>query len=64
MSESEIQHSLKMSRTVTKEDVEICEAIQHNLRSGAYNAGELSPKHENGVSAFHQWWSQSLEELE
>ena len=64
LSEMEIQHSLQMSRTVTKEDVEICEAIQHNLRSGAYTAGELSPKHENGVGAFHQWWSQALADLE
>ena len=38
----------------------ICEAVQHNLESGVYDSGRLSPRHENGVFAFHQWVRASL----
>jgi choline monooxygenase len=43
-----------MCRQVTAEDQAICEAVQRNLRAGVYEAGRLSPRHENGVFAFQQ----------
>jgi choline monooxygenase len=55
ISDDDIKDRLAMSRQVTLEDIKICNAIQHNLSSGCYSAGELSPKHENGVNAFHNW---------
>jgi choline monooxygenase len=38
---------------VQDEDIEICEAVQRNLRSRAYDRGRYSPKRENGVHHFH-----------
>jgi choline monooxygenase len=35
------------------EDVEICEAVQRNLRSRVYDRGRYSAKRENGVHHFH-----------
>ena len=43
-----------MCRAVTEEDRAICEAVQRNLRAGIYEAGRLSPRHENGVFAFQE----------
>jgi choline monooxygenase len=39
---------------VLDEDRRICEAVQRNLESGAYDTGRLSPRHELGVHAFQQ----------
>jgi choline monooxygenase len=39
---------------VLDEDRRICEAVQRNLESGAYDTGWLSPRHEQGVHAFQQ----------
>jgi choline monooxygenase len=39
---------------VLDEDRRICEAVQRNLESGAYDVGRLSPRHEQGVLAFQQ----------
>lgn len=41
-----------MCDQVTREDVEICEAVQRNLEAGVYDRGRLSPRHENGVHYF------------
>ncbi len=41
-----------MSRSVTAEDVRICESVQQGLASGAVPTGLLSPRHEQGVKAF------------
>jgi len=46
--------------SVLAEDVTICEAVQENLEAGVYEAGVLSPRHENGVAAFQQWVRESL----
>ncbi len=35
------------------EDIEICEAVQRNLRSRVYDRGRYSAKRENGVHHFH-----------
>lgn len=53
-SESAIDDVLCMSAQVTEEDRRICEAVQANLESGAYDTGVLVPRHEQGVAAFHQ----------
>ena len=50
----------RMGREVLAEDRAICEAVQRNLDAGVYTAGVLSPRHENGVAAFHRWLGESL----
>ena len=51
---------VRISTDVLDEDRRICEAVQANLESGAYDTGRLSPRHENGVFAFQQWVRDSL----
>ena len=41
------------SDEIQLEDVEICEAVQRNLRSRVYDRGRYSAKRENGVHHFH-----------
>jgi hypothetical protein len=41
-----------LSREITDEDVQICEAVQLNLSAGVYTPGRLSPRHEGGVHYF------------
>jgi choline monooxygenase len=53
--EPSIQAAIAVSTEVTREDVQICEAVQRNLDSGLYETGRLSPRHENGV-----WYFQNL----
>jgi choline monooxygenase len=38
---------------VVEEDFPMCEIVQRNLEAGIYEAGPLSPKHEQGVAYFH-----------
>lgn len=49
----ENHRTIKISRDITQEDIELCEAVQKNLRAGVYQRGELSPRHENGIAYFH-----------
>jgi choline monooxygenase len=51
---------VRISADVLDEDRRICEVVQHNLESGVYDTGRLSPRHENGVFAFQQWVRDSL----
>ena len=51
--EAENRRTIDVSIEVTREDIELCEIVQKNLRGGIYDTGELSPRHENGVVAFH-----------
>ncbi len=39
---------------VVEEDFPMCEIVQRNLEAGVYEAGPLSPKHEQGVAYFHR----------
>jgi choline monooxygenase len=48
------------SAQVTAEDVAICESVQRNLASGAYDTGWLSPRHEGGVVAFQRWIREAI----
>ena len=41
------------SELIQAEDIAICEAVQHNLRSRVYDRGRYSAKRENGVHHFH-----------
>jgi choline monooxygenase len=50
----------RMGCAVLDEDRAICENVQRNLAAGVYTAGLLSPRHENGVAAFHRWLEESL----
>lgn len=42
------------SDLVQRQDIDMCEIVQHNLESGSYRAGHLNPKRENGVHQFHE----------
>ena len=52
--EAEIERQIAASLVTTKEDIEICEAVQRNLDAGIYQTGRLSPKHEMGVAWFQK----------
>ena len=45
---------------VSKEDQWITPIIQENLEAGVYDAGPLSPRHENGVFHFHEMVREAL----
>ncbi|HEX9260630.1 MAG TPA: aromatic ring-hydroxylating dioxygenase subunit alpha [Acidimicrobiales bacterium] len=51
---SEAQASVASSTELMDEDQRIVEAVQRNLDAGHYDTGWLSPRHENGVAAFHR----------
>ena len=51
--QSRIARDAEFSDEVQLEDVAICEAVQHGLASGTYDAGRLCPKRESGVWHFH-----------
>ena len=51
---------VRIGCAILDEDRVICERVQHNLESGVYDTGVLSPRHENGVAAFQQWVRESL----
>jgi choline monooxygenase len=50
----------RLSAATLAEDKAICEAVQRNLDSGAYDVGLLSPRHEQGVAAFQRWLSEAV----
>ncbi|MCI0673617.1 MAG: Rieske 2Fe-2S domain-containing protein, partial [Myxococcaceae bacterium] len=52
--QARIDNDQSFSDEIQVEDVRICEAVQKGLVSGAYDAGRLNPKRENGVWHFHQ----------
>jgi len=58
--EADIDRQIAQSIVTTKEDLEICEAVQRNLDAGIYRAGRLSPKHERGVAWFQSELSRTL----
>lgn len=45
----EVQASIAFSDAILEEDRIICEAVQRNMRAGAYQGGVISPRHERGV---------------
>ena len=49
---AELTDMFKVSDLVTTQDKQVCEEVQRNLRTGIYQGGALSPKHEQGVAWF------------
>jgi len=50
----EIKRTIAASKSVTQEDIDVCERVQKNLASGIYDTGELSPRHEGGLAYFQK----------
>ena len=48
------QQSVEVGARVQDEDLGICEAVQHGLKSRAYRAGRLSVRREAGEHLFHR----------
>jgi choline monooxygenase len=46
--------AVAFSDGIQAEDIAICESVQRNLRSRAYEAGRYSAKRENGLHHFHE----------
>ena len=54
VSAEDFEATLEYGVQVSKEDQWITPIIQENLEAGVYDAGPLSPRHENGVFYFHE----------
>ena len=54
MSEDDFKKIYDYGIKISKEDQKITPMVQKNLESGVYYNGPLSPKHETGVSHFHE----------
>ncbi|MBU3718384.1 MAG: aromatic ring-hydroxylating dioxygenase subunit alpha [Actinobacteria bacterium] len=52
VSEAKIQNMVEMSNITLDEDQAIAELVQRNLDAGIYEAGPLSPRHENALAWF------------
>ncbi|HYL62457.1 MAG TPA: aromatic ring-hydroxylating dioxygenase subunit alpha [Candidatus Methylomirabilis sp.] len=52
--EARNKESIAVSEKVQDEDMAICDAVQHGLRSRAYAAGRLSVRREAGEHLFHR----------
>lgn len=51
-SKEEIERTIRFSDEIQIEDIEVCEAVQRGLASGAYDTGRFSAARENGVHHF------------
>ena len=49
-----VDEIVKASEEVADEDALVSEVVHRNLCSGRYTSGWLSPRHENGLVAFHE----------
>jgi choline monooxygenase len=56
-----MQQSIAFSDEVQREDMEICNAVQRNLRSRAYLQGRFSARRENGVHHFQRLVAEYLQ---
>jgi hypothetical protein len=56
-----MQQSIAFSDEVQREDLKICNAVQRNLHSRAYNQGRFSVKRENGVHHFQRLMAEFLQ---
>ena len=61
-SRSEQLDTVARNMEVIREDFAICEQIQRNFDSNAYEPGPLSPRHEAGVAYFQNRLLESLSE--
>ena len=60
VSPEEFEATLDYGIQVSKEDQWIVPLIQENLEAGVYEAGPLSPRHENGLHHFHEMVREAL----
>jgi choline monooxygenase len=58
--EEEVEAAVESSTVILDEDRDICEAVQRNLASGAYDRGVLSPRHEAGVALVQRLVTEAL----
>jgi choline monooxygenase len=56
------QQSVAVGARVQDEDLSICEAVQHGLKSRAYGAGRLSVRREAGEHLFHRLLAADLKD--
>jgi choline monooxygenase len=54
------RETVRFSHEIQLEDGAICEAVQRNLRSRAYQRGRFSPRQERGVHHFHCLYQQAM----
>jgi choline monooxygenase len=54
------EESIRWSDGIQREDIQLCEEVQQNLRSRAYHAGRYSARRENGVHHFHEMMRRML----
>jgi choline monooxygenase len=52
VSEEKMASMVEMSKVTLDEDQAIAELVQRNLDAGVYEAGPLSPRHENALAWF------------
>ena len=60
VSPEEFEATLDYGIQTSKEDQWIVPLIQENLEAGVYEAGPLSPRHENGLHHFHEMVREAL----
>ena len=60
LSSAAARQAVEFSDQIQTEDVTICEAVQKNLRSRAYQRGRYSIKQEKGVHAFHRMYARAM----
>jgi len=48
-----LQDGIAFTDLIQKEDMVVCQDVQHNLEAGVYKQGRYSVKRENGVHHFH-----------
>ncbi|GAB5467378.1 MAG: aromatic ring-hydroxylating dioxygenase subunit alpha [Rhodospirillales bacterium] len=58
---AERERTIEGNCQVVREDFSICEETQANYRSGGFDSGPLSPRHEQGVAYFQRRLRDSLE---
>lgn len=56
-----IAESIAVTEQVQREDMEVCEEVQRNLRSRSYRVGRFSVQRENGGYYFHQLLGRALQ---
>lgn len=61
---NQLQDSIAFSDEIQQEDIELCEDVWRNLRSGTYTQGRYSVKRENGVYHFHSLLHEFLQRAE
>jgi choline monooxygenase len=56
-----LNDSMGFSEEIQREDIELCEIVWRNMKSGVYDRGRFSVKRENGVHHFQGLLWEALE---